>query len=165
MPEPLGQEHDRRQEQQHERNCPVETAEFRFQPRVQTGLQAASVIGIGAVVLERACVARLRWSAIVNNTPLVIRFDSQQLPTHGTFPEIHFLPVNETGVSLHLGALVRMTRQELKHKCHSHQKGRIAEREEHLVVDAGNHAPDPFDSTISVNSTSLGASRLVRGFM
>ena len=31
-----------------------------------------------------------------------------------------FLPVNETGVSVELRALVRMTRQELKDECHSH---------------------------------------------
>ena len=98
MPDRLSDQKQRGEEQQHERDSPMESAELRFEPRIHMPLQEASVVGIGAVVLQRACVAGVCRRTIVHDTALVICFGAQQLPVRGTFPEIQFLEVHKPGI-------------------------------------------------------------------
>ncbi len=86
MPNRLSDENDRGQEQQRERDSSMKSAEFRFDPRIHVRSQEASVVGIGAVILERAGVAGIGRRAIVDNTTLVICVGRSQLPARGTFP-------------------------------------------------------------------------------
>jgi hypothetical protein len=64
-----------------------------------------------------------------------------------------------------LRALMRMARQELQDERDTNQEDRIAGGKHDLDVDAGHHALALFDSTISVNNTSVGSSSVLRGVM
>ena len=144
----------------------MESAEFRFDPRIQMPLEQASVVGIRAVLLESAGVACVGRRAIVHHTALVICCGAPQLPARGTFPYIHVLQVHKPGVAVALRALMRMARQELQDERHR-QPGR-SHSWRPARPRCGRRtscAWRSFDSTISVNNTSRGSSSVLRGVM
>ena len=98
----------------------------------------------------------------MNDAALVIRFGAQQLPARGTFPEIHFWKINEPGVSIALRAFDENGAPGTQGPNAAATKKiayPTARRTSMWTPD--NHASDLFDSTISVNNTALGASRVV----
>jgi hypothetical protein len=88
--------------------------------------QEASVVGIGAAALEGAGVAGIGGSAIVKDTTLIVRIGSSQLETRRAFPYIHVLEIHKPGVSVTLGALMRLARQQLQDERRRNQHQGIA---------------------------------------
>src|SRR5215467_3059674 len=100
----------------------MEAAQFRLQPTIHAALQQASVIRIGAIVLQGTGVTLVRWSAVMCDLALEIRFFPVQMVPGRTLPNIELSFVNKAYVPKPFGSMMRMPRCALQNRRHRGQE-------------------------------------------